>query len=262
MIDLQLLSGLPIKFDELAEKFTYGEGVVYKQVNNVPISSMLPGLLNKSVRYPEMVYQEHKDIHKTNDNDLFSLDNIHYDLLMIPSGLMGVEFIRTHIFYAELSVDGKGLSEVVEALSGSLTILLQRNKPKVDELDFDTRVSEGFVVKLNKGEKFYLPRGYYYTFINTRSKPVVFSRFYLKGCICDYTRFQREQGLAYFAIRKNAKQEIVLNPRYREIPQIRKTNASGASTVGGFLQEINNFFTAAPLYDQVVSRTGELKLLM
>lgn len=263
MIDLQLLSGLPIKFDELAEKFAYGEGVTYKAINRIPISSMLPSLLNKAVRYPELVYMEHKNIHHQDHQEIFSRDDLHYDLVMIPSGLMGVEFIRTHIFYAE-SMESKGLSEIVEVQSGSLTILLQRNKPKQGEYDFDTRVSEGLVVKLSRGEKFYLPRGYYYTFINTRTKPVVFSRFYLRGCICDYTRFQREQGLAYFAIRKNAKQEIVLNPRYREIPQIRKANAGQlsdwVSSLFNAQKEVN--LSAEPLYQQIIARAEELEQLL
>lgn len=253
MIDLQLLSGLPIKFDELAEKFSFGEGVSYHTSNRIPIASMLPGLLNKAVRYPEVVYTEHKNVHHQDHEAIFLDDALHYDIVMIPSGLMGVEFIRTHIFYADTQSDGHaGLSEIVEVLSGTLTVLLQKNQPKSD-MDFDTKVSEGLVVKLARGEKFFVPKGYYYTFVNTRGKPVVFSRFYLTGCICDYSKFRREQGLAYFAIRKNARQEIVLNPRYREIPKIRKATANQLRW-----QQPEQVVASEPMYSQIVQRLSEL----
>jgi hypothetical protein len=247
MVDLQLSSGLSIKFDELAEKFLYGDDITFSSINRIPLASMLPGLLNKSLKYPENVYLEHRNICRKSDEEIFRTTGYNYDLLMLPSGLMGVEFIRSHIFYAACD-GGQRLSEIVEVISGSLTILLQKNKEKIDEYEFDTSVSEGLVIRLTQGEKFAIPKGYYYTFINTRTKPVVFSRFYTKGCVCDYTLFKKEQGLAYFAIRKNAKQEIVLNPRYREIPQIRKTTPKDAQA------SLNPpVKSEEPLYVQIVS---------
>lgn len=251
MIDLQLSSGLPIKFDEIAERFHYGEGVTFNALNRIPLSSMLPGLLNKSLRYPENVYLEHRNIHHVEHDELFKNSGFNYDILMLPSGLMGVEFIRSHIFYSECAgTDSTEVSEIVEVLSGALTILLQKNNPK-DEFDFETRVSEGLVVKIKEGEKFSLPRGYYYTFINTKETPVVFSRFYMKGCMCDYSRFRREQGLAYFAIRKNAKQEIVLNPRYRDIPKIKK------GSVGQITFSNKLTLNQEPLYVQALRNANE-----
>jgi len=253
MVDLTTLSGLPLKFDDISEKFQYGAGVTYNACNRIPLVSMLPGLLNKSLRYPEIVYLEHKNIHNEKDNGLFEQGKFNYDMLMLPSGVMGVEFIRTHVFYNEVvTPDQPGLSEIVEVLSGGLTVLLQKNTPRVDKWEFGTAVSEGLVVKLNRGEKFSIPRGYFYTFINNRAKPVVFSRFYIKGCACDYSTQLKEQGLAYFAIRKNAKQEIVLNPRYRDIPKIKKTNPNVITNKIKF--ELN----PGPLYQQVVAQAPSL----
>lgn len=244
MIDLQPVSGLPLNFDEESEKFRYGEGILFDSVNRIPLTSMLPGLLNKALRYPETVYMEHKNIRHQQDDQFLRDTGYQFDVLMLPSGLMGVEFIRSHIFYSEPAENCSQVSEIVECLSGMLTVLLQQNNPK-GEWDFETRVKEGLVVKLKQGEKFVIPKGYYYTFINTRVRPTVFSRFYREGCLCDYSRFKREQGLAYFAIRKNAKQEIVLNPRYRDIPEIKKVTAATAEMPKPAQ------FTPDPLYVQV-----------
>lgn len=244
MIDLQPVCGLPLNFDEDTEKFRYGEGILFDSVNRIPLSSMLPGLLNKALRYPETVYLEHKNIRHQQDDQFLKDTGYKFDVLMLPSGLMGVEFIRSHIFYSEPMETCSQVSEIVECQSGMLTVLLQKNAPK-GEWDFETRVKEGLVVKLRQGEKFTIPKGYYYTFINTRIRPTVFSRFYKEGCLCDYSRFKREQGLAYFAIRKNAKQEIVLNPRYRDIPQIKKISPDGFEIIAP------TEFSPDPLYVQV-----------
>ncbi len=263
MIDLQLTSGLPLKFDEIAERFQYGENLVYDSLNRVPLKALLPGLLNKSLRYPEVVYMEHSNIHTAEHAEIFSEKSLKYDLLMIPAGLMGVEFIRTHIFYSAPSLERNGvaggLAEIIEVYSGRLTILLQRNAPK-GEFDFDTKVSEGLVVKMRAGEKFMLPRGYFYTFINTRTKPTVFSRFYSTQCSCDYSQIKKEQGLAYFAIRKNARQEIVLNPRYRDIPEIRQMRCESlAANDFSESMEYSSALEERPMYAQIVDNYTKLR---
>jgi oxalate decarboxylase/phosphoglucose isomerase-like protein (cupin superfamily) len=252
MIDLLLSSGLPIKFNEINEKFLFADNIVFNSLNRIPLKSLLPTLLNKSIRYPETVYIEHKNIRRKEDADFFKQRGYNYDLLLIPSGLMGVEFIRTHIFHSASDPDKPSISEIIEVHHGNLVILLQKNQPKA-EMDFDTRVSEGLVVRLKAGEKFALPQSYYYTFINTKSYPVIFSRFYKENTVCDYTQLRREQGLAYFAIRKNAKQEIVLNPRYREIPQIRVVSPEEVK-----ISSTPDLSDEKPLYDEVVERSDEL----
>ncbi|MFW5702914.1 MAG: glucose-6-phosphate isomerase family protein [Candidatus Dojkabacteria bacterium] len=254
-MDLQANCGLPLKFDDINENFSYGEEIVFDSIERVPLRTMLPGLLNKSLRYPETVYTQHRNIRRKQDEDMFHNTNLNYDIVMLPSGLMGVEFIRSHIYHKKKTEEGGfQLSEIIEVLAGKLTILLQRNEPKGEDWDMNTKVSEGLVVKLEGGEKFAVPRGYFYTFINTRTKPVVFSRFYMDDCHCDYNEFQQEQGLAYFAIRKNAKQEFVLNPRYREIPEVRQIQS--CKEISGMDEVSNNIREDEPLYVQLMNNPG------
>lgn len=255
MIDLKLSSGLPIKFDELGEKFEFGQGVIFDSVNKVPITSLLPGLLNKSLRYPEVVYTEHRNIRHEEHEEKLSHEQCNYDLVMIPAGLMGIEYIRSHVYYADSASGATSVSEIIEVLSGNLTLLLQKNRPKEDEYDFETHVSEGFVVKLGRNERFAIPTGYYYTFINTRSKPVVYTRFYSKKCVCDYSLINKEKGLAYFAIKKNAKQEIVLNPRYKTIPQLKQKKITEFNHMSKLEVDLET-----PVYQQLLTSRGIVSL--
>lgn len=220
MINLQDQCSLPIIFNTKEENFIFGEDIVYENKERIPLKSLIPGLLNKSLIYPVEVYEEYKNIRTVNDVRFAGSDLI-YDILYLPEGLLGVEYIKSHIYYSPNGDSCGNASTIVEILHGSLTILLQRNINKA-ELEFQKGVEDGVVMFAEKGDKIIIPKGYYYTFINTGEEPVIFSRIYRNKGIVDYYSMQREQGLAYFCIRKNARCEFVKNPRYRVVPELRE----------------------------------------
>ena len=118
---------------------------------------------------------------------------------------------------------------------------MQKNKPK-DILDFDTYVEEGLVASLKKGDKFAIPTGYFHTFINADTIPVLFTRVYKENGLVDYKNLQRENGLAYYCIRKNAKMEIVHNPMYKDIPAIKKVKPAESIVAFG-LKESDSLYS-------------------
>lgn len=210
MIDLSVISGLPIFFDEENFTITTSPEARFCSDCHVSLKDLNPILLNKSLRYPELVYREYKSLSNGKTyNPKFS-----YDVLVLPSGLLGIEYIKTHVYHSD---EIEGLYDcMVEVLSGNLTVLMQKNAPKEDIYQFDTFVDEVLVFSLKRGERLTIPTGYYYTFFNTTVAPVVFAKVATQNHLpTDYTTFQRYKGLAYFLISKNAKVEIVANPRYK-----------------------------------------------
>lgn len=248
MIDLYSTSSLPIQFDFCKSGFVFQECVSCRNQIKVSLANLIPALLNKSLRYPEVVYEENEDMYSIEDAEMFDKHTLHYDIVALPAGLLGIEYIKTHIYYTP---ENKGkIATYVECLYGILTVLIQKNEPK-DELDFDTSINEGIMIKLRKGEKIAIPTGYYYTFINTRNTPAIFSRAYKDKGTIDYKALGHEQGLGYFAIRKNARAEIVFNPKYRYVPKIKKYTPSD--------DRFRPKFTRSPLYQSLRS---ELKFFM
>lgn len=221
MIDLTSVSSLPIQFDVHTSTFIINEPLSCTRRRKVQLSKLTPALLNRSLKYPEEVYEEFCGLFFHDDRDIFE-EKLHYEVLYLPPGLLGIEFIKSHVYYCEEK--GK-YSAVVECLYGILTVVIQRNAIK-DDYDFDTTIEEGVMVNLRKGDKIAIPTGFFYTFINTKNTAVIFSRVYKNKGIADYSRLEREQGLGYFAIRKNARTEIVFNPRYKQIPKITKFTPS------------------------------------
>ncbi|BCX13664.1 MAG: hypothetical protein KatS3mg085_196 [Candidatus Dojkabacteria bacterium] len=147
MVDLTEISGIPIKFNEETLCIELGEAIRCNSEIHVSIDEINPVLLNKSVKYPEKVYRHYSDVLS---HDFRGSFKYRYDIFVIPYGLLGIEYVKTHIFYEDPS-DGK-YDCVVEVLSGTLTVILQKNLES-DEEDFwvDVEVEKVYIVDLDAG---------------------------------------------------------------------------------------------------------------
>ncbi len=252
MIDLSGVSGLPIKFDAEKVAIYFDDCLNCGNTTKVPLSEMVPILLNKFLKYPELVYSHHKDI--TNGNGAF--DKLTYDIITIPYGLLGIEYIRTHVYHSEY-VENK-FDCLVEVLTGKLTIVLQKNLKNDDPYEFEKTVEEMELIDLVQGQKFAVPTGYLYTFINTEAYPVVFSKVSGKNNKeIDYSILKKERGLAYYIISKNARIEIVPNPKYKSLSSPKLHNVQEVLSDDRF--SCKNFCQEAmPLYNLLHTRSNEV----
>ena len=213
---------LDINYDLESDALLYGDQVKYNQRQKVSLRQLTPVLLNKSLTYPEFVYDEYNGVFLDGDLD-FQQAKLSYDLFHIPPGLLGIEFIKTHIYYSAPTTEPDGISSIVEVLYGHLTIILQKNKPKCCSDPFP-KIDEAYLVRLKQGERFVIPEGYYYNFLNTAESTVIFTRAYKKYNLANYDAIKKEHGLGYYCIRKNGREEIVQNPFYRDSPPIQEAD--------------------------------------
>ncbi len=224
MLALADIAGLPVSLAEDGEVLQFNlQEVCCNAARRIRLLDISPALLNKSLRYPEIVYIQHSRV-------LLKEDEVNwpavysYDIISIPSGLLGIEYIKTHIFY-EAGAQGKAAC-IIHVFSGVLTIMLQKNKPRTDIYDIETHVEEAILIMVKSGQKAAIPAGFYYTFVNTTESPVVFARIITSEHTIDYDLLKRENGLAYYLISKNARLELVNNPRYRTLAKVKKVNAA------------------------------------
>jgi oxalate decarboxylase/phosphoglucose isomerase-like protein (cupin superfamily) len=219
MIDLSEIGGLPIKFDESRVKMYCNDGVECETEFFVPLSHLSPILLNKYLRYPETVYKHHKNIGSKDTKN----KNFNYDLIFLPYGLLGIEYVKTHIYYSKHK-EGK-YDCIVEVMYGELTVLMQKNQEEVDEYSTVTPVEEIVIVSLKKGQRLAIPTGVFYTFANTGMTSALFSKLSSKQHKeIDYEILRKEKGLAFYLISKNAKIEVVANPKYKTSSRLRILN--------------------------------------
>lgn len=244
MIDLQSCCSLPIQFDQRDGAFHFDNEINFDLEKRVSLSDLLPILLNKSLIYPQKVYLEYNGLKRIEHKCHFKA-RLTYDVIYLPPGLLGIEYIKSHIYYSVSDGDGdETSSDVIEVLYGVLTVIMQKLESR-DEFTLEAIVREGYIIKVRRGEKLIVPKGYYYCFVNTRNIPAIFARIHRNHNTVDYSTLRREQGLAYYVIRKNARQEVVLNPRYRYVPKIQRLTPDRTSPLFKMLGR-------SPLYSQLV----------
>ena len=216
MIDLKKFSGFTLLLDSTKNRLIFNllGSSSYESDVVVSLSDLFPILLNKNIQYPQKVYRKYTNVAA----DYFNPRQTKFDLYLIPYGLLGIEFIKSHIYYTP--DNNKSISALVQCYHGNLVILMQKHNYsiKTDHLDYfvPTSLEDVKFVECKPGESITIPSGYYYTFINTGTEPVVFSKLSYKDSIqVDYKNFKKEKGMALFIISKNAKVEKVSNPKYK-----------------------------------------------
>lgn len=244
---------MPVGFDEENGVFRYDtEKVHCKQTKPVPLANIIPGLLNKSLVYPTYAYWVNHNMHwKTEVEAEYSLA---HDVICIPSGLLGIEYNRSHI-YITPEILGKGAC-IVEVYQGVLTVILQKNKPSDDIFSFEVKVEDAKLLRVKAGEQAIIPSGYFYTFINATERAVIFARVVNKQSALGYEFLKKVNGLAYYLIAKNAREEMVYNPRYyrNEVTpiKVKKINAKDLNKNMGYDYDDSH------LYTRVCDRAEEL----
>jgi oxalate decarboxylase/phosphoglucose isomerase-like protein (cupin superfamily) len=220
MLDLSTYLGIPLMYDNRKDKLLPSSEVVIGETCVIPLEDVRATLLNKTIKYPDYVYVEYRRMFHKDHEKKFMEHNLKHNLLIIPPNLLGIEFAKTHCYTSPHKVDNS-MAVVLECVYGVMTVVLQTRKPR-ENLEDPAEVFEVGILKAKRGEKVVIPSGYDFTIVNTRSQVSVISKVFSCDYRLDYRTIQKEQGLAYYVIRKNARQENVINPKYRYVPKLNK----------------------------------------
>lgn len=213
MLDLSEVAGFLLKLDLSKNKllFEIDNSSGFEADHIVGLDDLLPILLNKNIQYPKKIYRKYANL----SAKPFEVHDTYFDLYLIPYGLLGIEFIKSHIYYSEYRKDK--FDALVQCYSGDLVVIMQKNLEQEDSFSsVATNLEDIKIINLKPGEFIFVPSGYFYTFVNKGVDPVVFSRYSAsRSAPIDYTSLKKEKGMAYFIISKNAKVEKVANPKYK-----------------------------------------------
>lgn len=214
MIDLADKCGLPMMLDENTGSLIYDKSCVgCGSEKEVLISEIGPALLNQFIKYPEKVYKEYEKLSTETDRNEQVDDALTYDVINLPFGLLGIEFIKTHIYFTPLNEDK--FACIVQVILGELTVFVQRNREE-DPNSFYAYVESVEIIKMSEGDTLAIPTGAYYTFVNSSNTKTLFALICSRGrTIVNYSSLNHGKGLAYYIISKNGKAEIVANPKYK-----------------------------------------------
>jgi oxalate decarboxylase/phosphoglucose isomerase-like protein (cupin superfamily) len=203
-IDLKKTSGLNLVYDKDCFKF---EKITYSRNKLVTLDDMREQILNEDLQSPEIFYTKYSSL---DSEGVFQNKHIKINLIHVPSNVAGIEYVKTKA--TECNTHNK----VVEIVSGGGMILIQNFSPSKEE-------STVALLKVKTTEKIIIPAKYSYSLINNRSTPLIVLEF-LASKAKNKLTLDEMRGMAYYVIRKNAKQEIVRNPLYKIVNTKRKVD--------------------------------------
>lgn len=201
-IDLKKTSGFPLIYDG---EDLQAKDLTFRETVAVSIEDIRPQLLNKELSCPEVFYKKYKNL---DFDDLYASKDLQINFFVLKPNLAGIEFVKTRaskcLHYARL----------IDVVYGGATILMQRYRsPK------DNRIIR---IATKREQKVIIPAGYSAVIVNTRQNSNLIFAEYSCAEAKSKIVLDDKNGLAYYIIRKNAKQETVRNPNYKIVNEPEK----------------------------------------
>lgn len=196
-IDLQKISGLPIFFDEKRMNLEFRGDFPFIKKSERTLDELRPYLKNPDVKnWHNPVYYIWRRVHLASD--------LRYDLTLLPPGTIGEEFVKTAGHYH------KPYPEVYEVLSGRAYFLIQSE-------------SKVYLAEAGPGEKFLIPPSFGHNTINVFNKPLILANWVSEKATYDYDPYKKYHGAMYYFLNNNNNLvDIVKNPNYDSVPEIKK----------------------------------------
>ncbi len=203
-IQLRKTSGLNLIFEK--DKIIFDK-VHYSRNKVITLDDMRPQILNEDLQSPEVFYTKYSNV---DTEDVFKSKKIKVNLINIPPNVAGIEYVKTK------ATQCTSHNKVLEIVSGSGLLLIQ---------SFPTSEGESNVVlvKVKTADKIIIPAKYTYSLINNRVVPLIALEF-MSLRAKNKLVLDEMKGMAYYIIKKNAKQEIVRNPLYKIVHTKKKVD--------------------------------------
>jgi glucose-6-phosphate isomerase len=215
VIDLCRMSGLPVRLDDCM-RLEFGEGVNPVEPDIRTLEQARNVFWNASAQGPQNLYFMYRDVHRPQDNALFSSRGIRYDITVIVPGFVGKEYVKTvgH-FHPEVPGTGVQYPEVYEVLHGRAHYLLQKASPS------GLSASDVVIVEATAGQKVLIPPGYGHITVNPGTEPLVMSNLIERTFKSIYGPVAAAHGGAYFEVMDDGDSMFVENENYEEVAEPR-----------------------------------------
>ena len=207
MLNLKKISGLPILLDKTNMSIKFDGDFPFIKKSERSLKELRPYLKNPEAKNgPDPVYYVWRYAHLKKDSEKIRNCNLRYDITLIPPGKIDGEFVKTAGHYH------KPYPEIYEVLSGRAYFLIQSE-------------SAVYLSEAEPGEKFIIPPSFGHNTINVFDKPLLIANWISEKAIYDYESYKNNRGASYYFLDNDNLIDIVKNPNYDSVPEIKKIRA-------------------------------------
>ena len=239
VLDLQKISGLPIVFDEKNLVLEFQGDFPFIKKSERRLDELRPYLKNPEAknarpndcsvgRGPDSVYYVWRYAHLKNGDEKIKAHNLRYDLTLIPPRKIDGEFAKTagH-FHKNKTGTNLPYPEIYEVLSGRAYFLIQ--SPGKDTKN----IKAVRLIEAGPGEKVLVPPDFSgHTTINVFSEPLIIANWISDDAIYDYESYKNNHGASYYFLDNGDLIDIVKNPNYDSVPEIKKIRVKERTEFG------------------------------
>ncbi len=173
-----------------------------------------------------VAYRMYRGVCTAEDRAVFEEYGTRHDLTAISPGTVHGEFMKTYGHYHPASqVNGVSYPEVYEVVYGQGYFLMQRT-------DANGKVTDVYVVEGRQGQKVIIPPDYGHVTVNASEGWLVIANLVADGWNSTYEAYRRLRGAAYYALKGYRKTDFVPNPRYGNVPPLRRVAPGGLAVFG------------------------------
>lgn len=221
MLDLSEVSGLPLKFNSQNNSLVFGDELPKIKPNKRLQEEMKKVLQDPTAPMPSEFYYMYRDIHRKEDEDIIRRKKLRYDITMIPGFLIGKEFNKTVGHYHSLVPKTKlSYPEIYEVLTGCAHYLLQKSLPPYNQIE------EVMLIEALPGDKVIIPPNFGHITINPKNETLVMANWMADNLSSIYEPYNRFRGGCYYEIISDNGYQIIPNPNYSSLPELKWRKAS------------------------------------
>jgi len=170
---------------------------------------------------PELpVYEVHRDLCTDAERDALLKHGLKYDMTVMPSLMLGEEYVKTIGHDHSPCQKGWSHPEVFEVLEGEGRFLIQRYQGE--------ELVDVSLVSAKAGDKVLVPPNCGHVMINASLSRLVVGNLVSRFCLQTYKQFIQRRGGAYYLLRGG---KLVRNENYRSPPDVRLVERGSLASV-------------------------------
>lgn len=156
------------------------------------------------------VYEVYRECCDSKERQIFARQGVRYDVTVMPSLLLGQEYVKTLGHFHLPCGEAGSHPEVFEVLEGEALFLIQKG--------FVGEVVDVSLLVVREGRKALLPPDYGHVMINASSRRLVTGNLISRNCVQVYDQCVERRGAAFYVLTGG---RLVRNPRYSSVPEVR-----------------------------------------
>jgi glucose-6-phosphate isomerase len=204
--------GLPIESTEEMIQYNSNE-VDVKKIRIYRVKDLLPFTMKQDWESKETekeVFRVYEEIKKTEDKEFW--DNIRFDLIVVSSGNLGEEFVKTIGYYRSYADNEYRYPEIYQLVEGYAEFVLQQQGEN------HAKIKDVIMIRTQKQDLVAIPPSYGVTIINPSQKKTILARIRAADAEELSDDYKKSRGECYYKI-KAGRWEY--NNNYEEIPELR-----------------------------------------